>query len=241
MIGNIKGIYLILLMMILFACTGNGDSGAPNDDRWTKQREAMVETQIARRDVRDENVLRAMRTVPRHLFVPEKYRAESYRDGPLPIGNGQTISQPYIVALMTEMLRVDSSSKVLEVGTGSGYQAAVLAEIVDSVFTVEIVEELAKRSNRIIDSLGYDNVIVRAGDGYMGWPEAAPFDAIILTAAAPRIPEPLVDQLKPDGRMVIPIGEFSQELMLVTKSDTGMVKKAVIPVRFVPMTGEIRK
>jgi len=230
----------ILVMMLLFSCAGNSDSEA-KDDRWAQQRSDMVEMQIAGRGVKDENVLKAMQTVPRHLFVPEKYRAESYRDGPLPIGDGQTISQPYIVAVMTELLGVDSNSKVLEVGTGSGYQAAVLAEIVDSVYTIEIIESLAERAGRIIDSLGYGNVEVRAGDGYQGWPEAAPYDAVIITAAAPRIPEPLIEQLKPEGRMVIPVGDYSQDLMVVTKADTGMVKKSVIPVRFVPMTGKIRK
>ncbi len=237
---NIGKINTILFMMWLFTCAENSDSGS-KEDIWVTERNDMVEMQIARRGVRDEMVLNAMRSVPRHLFVPEKYRSESYRDGPLPIGNDQTISQPYIVAFMTEMLKIDSTSKILEVGTGSGYQAAVLAEIADSVYSIEIIDNLAQRANRLIDSLGYGNVTIRSGDGYLGWPEAAPFDAIIITAAAPRIPEPLIEQLKPEGRMVVPVGDYSQDLMLVTKSDTGTVKKSTIPVRFVPMTGKIRK
>ncbi len=201
----------------------------------------MVEAQIERRDVTDSLVLEAMRTVPRHLFVPESYRQESYRDGPLPIGHDQTISQPYIVALMTELLQIDSTSKVLEIGTGSGYQAAILAEISDSVYSIEIIPELAHRADTLLDSLGYADVHVRAGDGYRGWPEAAPFDAIIVTAAPPKIPQPLVDQLKVGGRMVIPVGEFYQELLLVQKTEKGVIKKSIIPVRFVPMTGEAQK
>ncbi|UCD95660.1 MAG: protein-L-isoaspartate(D-aspartate) O-methyltransferase [Candidatus Zixiibacteriota bacterium] len=201
----------------------------------------MVETQIARRDITDKNVLEAMRTVPRHLFVPEEFRDDAYRDGPLPIGHDQTISQPYIVAIMTQLLKIDSVSKVLEIGTGSGYQAAVLAEISDSVYTIEIIPALGRHADSLLDSLGYTSVQVRVGDGYLGWPEAEPFDAIIVTAAAPKLPQPLLDQLKVGGRMVIPVGQFSQELMLITKSEEGVVKESVIPVRFVPMTGEIQK
>jgi protein-L-isoaspartate(D-aspartate) O-methyltransferase len=201
----------------------------------------MVDMQIVRRGISDTNVLAAMRAVPRHLFVPKKYRRDAYSDGPLPIGSNQTISQPYIVAIMTELLQIDSNSRVLEIGTGSGYQAAVLAEITDSVYTIEIIPELAKRADSILDSLGYDRISVKAGDGYLGWPDAAPFDAVIVTAAAPKIPQPLVDQLKTGGRMIIPVGEISQDLMVITKRDDGIIKKSVIPVRFVPMTGEIRK
>ena len=232
-------IYLIL-MLIPFSCSGQSESGEKDDDDYLNQRLVMVETQIARRNITDENVLEAMRKVPRHLFVPEEYRYESYRDGPLPIGRGQTISQPYIVAIMTELLKIDSASKVLEIGTGSGYQAAVLAEISDSVYTIEIIPELGRRAEKILDSLGYKSVHVRIGDGYLGWPEAAPFDAVIVTAAAPKIPQPLVDQLKEGGRMVIPVGEFGQDLYLIIKQKDGLVKQSVIPVRFVPMTGKIR-
>jgi protein-L-isoaspartate(D-aspartate) O-methyltransferase len=229
-----------MVMMLLFSCSGNSES-KDSEDTYASRRQRMVENQLARRDVTDQNVLDAMRTVPRHHFVPEKYRPEAYYDGPLPIGEGQTISQPYIVAIMTQLLKIDSTSKVLEIGTGSGYQAAVLAEITDSVYTIEIIDKLAHRADTILDSLGYSNVHVRAGDGYLGWPEAAPFDAVIITAAAPRIPQPLIDQLKVGGRMVVPVGDYSQDLLLITKEKEGYTKKSVIPVRFVPMTGKIRE
>lgn len=201
----------------------------------------MVNYHLHGRDIKDKKVLEAMNAVLRHKFVPDKYREESYYDGPLPIGENQTISQPYIVALMTQLLKIDSTSKVLEIGTGSGYQAAVLSEICDSVYTIEIIESLAYRADSLLDSLGYKDVHVRAGDGYLGWPEEAPFDAVIVTAAAPYIPEPLVEQMKVGGRMVIPVGENSQDLLLIVKEDEGFTRKSVIPVRFVPMTGEIRK
>jgi len=230
----------VIMVLVLFSCAGQSES--KNDEQnYTQQRLRMVEAQIERRDITDSLVLEAMRTVPRHLFVPESYRQESYRDGPLPIGHDQTISQPYIVALMTELLQIDATSKVLEIGTGSGYQAAVLAEISDSVYSIEIIPALAYRADSLLDSLGYADVHVRAGDGYRGWPEAAPFDAIIVTAAPPTIPQPLVDQLKLGGRMVIPVGEFYQELLLVQKTEKGVIKKSIIPVRFVPMTGEAQK
>lgn len=228
-------------MIMLFSCSGQSDSGKSEEEQYTRERLNMVERQIVRRDVNDPLVLNAMRTVPRHLFVPKRHRDESYRDGPLPIGHDQTISQPYIVAAMTELLQIDSTSKVLEIGTGSGYQAAVLGEIADSVFSIEIIEALAMRADSLLDSLGYTNVHVRTGDGYRGWPEQAPFDAIIVTAAPPRIPEPLVEQLKTGGRMVIPVGEFSQDLVLLIKSKDGVMQKSIFPVRFVPMTGEIEE
>ncbi|UCD16544.1 MAG: protein-L-isoaspartate(D-aspartate) O-methyltransferase [Candidatus Zixiibacteriota bacterium] len=228
-------------MLSLFSCSGQSDSGDSVESRYAELRQQMVEQQISRRDVTDEAVLTAMRRVPRHVFVPEKYRREAYRDGPLPIGHDQTISQPYIVAVMTELLRLDSSSKVLEIGTGSGYQAAILAEISDSVYTIEIIEALAVGADSLLDSLGYTAVQVRAGDGYRGWPEKAPFDAIIVTAAPPRIPEPLVDQLKIGGRMVVPVGDFSQDLILITKKEEGVIKQSIFPVRFVPMTGEVQE
>jgi len=229
-----------VMMMMLFSCSGQSESET-QEEHYRRLRQWMVETQIARRDITDSNVLKAMRTVPRHLFVPREFCDQSYRDGPLPIGHDQTISQPYIVAIMTQLLQIDSVSKVLEIGTGSGYQAAVLAEISDSVYTIEIIPALAHHADTLLDSLGYTSVHVRAGDGYLGWPEAAPFDAVIVTAAAPEIPQPLIDQLKIGGRMVIPVGNFSQELMLIAKSEDGIIKKSIIPVRFVPMTGEIQK
>jgi len=204
----------------------------------------MVFTQIQARDVNDPNVLAAMRIVPRHAFVRPGEQRYAYADSPLPIGYDQTISQPYIVGFMTEALQLDPNSKVLEIGTGSGYQAAVCAEIAKEVYTIEIVEELAEISKKRLKELGYPNVFVRAGDGFFGWPEHAPFDVIIGTAAAGRVPEPLIEQLKPTGRMILPVGgprDF-QYLVLITKDEKGnLVEKKVMPVRFVPMTGEVQK
>jgi protein-L-isoaspartate(D-aspartate) O-methyltransferase len=209
-----------------------------------KEREEMVATQIQARDVKDANVLAVMRVVPRHAFVPENVQRYAYGDHPLPIGFDQTISQPYIVAFMTEALELKPDSKVLEIGTGSGYQAAVCAEIAAEVYTIEIVEGLAKSAEEKLKELGYPNVFVRAGDGYFGWPEKAPFDAIIGTAAAERIPPPLIEQLKPGGRMILPYEtNFGfQHLVLVTKDERGNIsKRKVMPVMFVPMTGEVTK
>jgi protein-L-isoaspartate(D-aspartate) O-methyltransferase len=209
-----------------------------------KEREEMVTEQIAARDVKDVNVLKAMRIVPRHAFIPENVQKAAYGDHPLPIGFEQTISQPYIVAFMTEALALKPDSKVLEIGTGSGYQAAVCAEIAAEVYTIEIIEGLAKRAEEKLKELGYPNVFVKAGDGYFGWPEKAPFDAIIGTAAAERIPPPLIEQLKPGGRMILPYETDSgfQHLVLITKDDKGKTsRKNVMPVRFVPMTGEVTK
>jgi protein-L-isoaspartate(D-aspartate) O-methyltransferase len=187
----------------------------------------------------DRRVLAAMRAVPRHLFVPEANRASSYRGQALEIGHAQTISQPYIVALMTHLLRVEPGQRILEVGTGSGYQAAVLAQMGAQVYSIEIVAPLAQQAAERLRALGYDKVVVRAGDGYAGWPQAAPFDRIIVTAGAPHLPQPLVDQLRPGGRMVIPIttGSEGEELVLVTKDLRGRVRKrSLLPVRFVPLT-----
>ncbi|MGA1979000.1 MAG: protein-L-isoaspartate(D-aspartate) O-methyltransferase [Sedimentisphaerales bacterium] len=209
-----------------------------------KEREEMVAEQIQARDVNDPNVLKAMRIVPRHAFIPENVQKQAYGDYPLPIGFGQTISQPYIVAFMTQALELKPDSKVLEIGTGSGYQAAVCAEIAAEVYTIEIVEGLAKNAAEKLKELGYPNVFVRAGDGYFGWPEKAPFDAIIGTAAAERIPPPLTEQLKPGGRMILPYetSRSFQYLVLVTKDDKGnLSRRNVLPVRFVPMTGEVTK
>jgi len=204
-------------------------------------RRDMTRHQIRARGVEDPRVLAAMAAVERHRFVPERYRDRAYDDGPLPIGHGQTISQPYIVAAMTELLQVGPDDKVLEVGTGSGYQAAVLSQIVRQVFTVEIVTPLAQAAKATLAETGCDNVVLREGDGYHGWPERAPFDAIIVTAAASHIPPPLIEQLKPGGRMVIPVGPVYavQHLMLIEKREDGsVVKKRVMAVRFVPLTGE---
>ncbi len=209
-----------------------------------QERARMVDWQIEQRGVKDPNVLTAMRVVPRHAFVRQTEERYAYADYPLPIGYDQTISQPYIVAFMTEALRLNASSKVLEIGTGSGYQAAVCAETCREVYTIEIVKELAEIATKRLKELGYPNVLVKAGDGYFGWPEHAPFDAIIGTAAAGRIPEPLIKQLKPGGRMILPYGSAAdfQYLVLITKDRDGNLRKTnVMPVRFVPMTGEVQK
>ena len=213
----------------------------PDDAARARDREQMVAQQIAARGVRDERTLAAMRAVPRHLFVPQKVAAQAYADHPLPIGHGQTISQPYIVGFMTEALGLDGDETVLEIGTGSGYQAAVLAEIVPRVYSIEIVAPLAEEAAVRLRDLGYENVEVRSGDGYEGWPEAAPFDAIIVTAAAPRIPEPLKQQLRDGGRLILPVGDDWQELVVVTRRGDRFEERRVLPVRFVPMTGEVRQ
>jgi protein-L-isoaspartate(D-aspartate) O-methyltransferase len=207
-------------------------------------RREMVRTQLVppARDITDARVLTAMGKVPRHEFVPPNLRGEAYADHPLPIGHGQTISQPYIVAFMTEQLAPKATDRVLEIGTGSGYQAAVLAELVARVYTIEIVEPLAERARKDLARLGYTNVTVRAGDGYQGWPEAAPFDAIIVTCAPDHVPAPLAAQLKEGGRMSIPVGTLGgQELYLLEKRNGELKRQAVLPVRFVPMTGEAEK
>lgn len=206
-----------------------------------KQRQEMVKWQISNRDIFNKKVIEAMRKVPRHKFVPEEYREFSYEDRPLPIGYEQTISQPYIVAYMTQAIEPSSEDKVLEIGTGSGYQAAILAEIVKEVYTIEIIEPLARRAEETLKSLGYNNIHVRHGDGYRGWPEHAPFDGIVVTAAPDHIPQPLIDQLKVGGKMIIPVGEGFQDLILVEKKKDGISKKNLLPVRFVPMTGEAQK
>ncbi len=208
-------------------------------DIYQKARERMVETQIAARGIKDPRVLAAMRKVPRHLFVDEALKDQAYGDYPLPIGEGQTISQPYIVALMTEALELKGPEKVLEVGTGSGYQAAILAELARWVYSIERYPSLAHRAKRILEKLGYHNVIIKVGDGTKGWPEAAPFDAIIVTAAGPKIPEPLIEQLKDGGRLVMPVGdEWSQYLIKVTKQGDKLIKENLGAVRFVKLVGE---
>ena len=208
------------------------------EDPYEKVRSDMVRTQIERRGVRDSRVLEAMRTVPRHKFVPEKMAAESYEDHPLPIGKGQTISQPYIVALMTDLLNLKPTNKVLEIGTGSGYQAAVLGQLVDQVYTIEIIEKLADKASAVLKELGYDNIHVRVGDGYYGWEEEAPFDAIILTAAPDEVPAPLLEQLAEGGRLVVPEGKMTQTLVIYQKLNGKIDRNNSIPVRFVPMTGK---
>ena len=227
---------LLLPLAGIGLCTGPAPQ--PQDAAFRVERLAMVRTQIASRGISDSLVLRAMEKVERHRFVPAGLVPSAYGDHPLPIGYNQTISQPYIVALMTELLRARPGMKVLEIGTGSGYQAAVLAEIVDTVYTIEIVRELAERARERLGELGYANIVIRGGDGYEGWPEHAPFDAIIVTAAASHIPRPLLEQLAEGGRMVLPRGEpyGTQSLLLVRKTLGSMVVEDVLPVRFVPLT-----
>jgi protein-L-isoaspartate(D-aspartate) O-methyltransferase len=199
----------------------------------------MVQSQLADRDIRDARVLAAMAKVPRHEFVPESLRDQAYEDRPLPIGHAQTISQPYIVAFMTERLTPAPTERVLEIGTGSGYQAAVLAELVSEVYSIEILEPLHQQARATLERLGYRNVHLKCGDGYRGWNEHAPFDAIIVTCAPDHVPKPLTDQLKEGGRMIVPVGESNnQELVLLEKHEGNLRRTAVLPVRFVPMTGE---
>lgn len=225
----------MVLYILVFALPQTIPALEPDD--YTRLREHMVKQQIMARGVEEPRVLEAMRKVPRHLFVPEKYRAFSYRDHPLPIGQGQTISQPYIVAFMTEALDLKPDEKVLEIGTGSGYQAAILAELVKEVYTIEIVEKLGKRARQTLEMLGYKNIHVKIGDGYMGWPEKAAFDAVIVTCAPEQIPEALVQQLNDGGRMIIPVGKAGaiQELVRAVKKKGKLKTKEVMRVRFVPM------
>ena len=204
-------------------------------DKWAALRAQMVEAQIRARDVRSQSVLSAMARVPRHLFVPAELQRHAYEDRPLLIGRGQTISQPYIVGYMTEALELQPTHKVLEIGTGSGYQAAVLAELAKQVYSIEIVPELADRARATLQQAGYKNVIVRTGNGYLGWPDLAPFDRVIVTAAPPEIPKALVDQLAIGGIMVVPVGTSYQEMVIITKTSTGVTQKRTIPVQFVPM------
>lgn len=225
----------LLSIGVIAVCSAGSPPAAP----LAAEREAMVRDQIEARGVRDPAVLGALRRVPRHEFVPPGLRDRAYADHPLPIGDGQTISQPYIVALMTELLQLQPGHRVLEIGTGSAYQAAVLAELGADVYTIEIVEPLAAAARARLERLGYSGVRVRSGDGYRGWPEAAPFDRIIVTAAPPQVPQPLIDQLKPGGRLIVPEGVHEQDLVLYVKSPDGTLRRErVLPVRFVPMTGE---
>jgi protein-L-isoaspartate(D-aspartate) O-methyltransferase len=229
------------LVPVLLALTACGLSGSPSSQTttdWEAERTRMVESQLRARDIRDSRVLEAMREVPRHLFVPEADRGRAYGDFPLPIGYSQTISQPYIVGFMSQALDVLPEHKVLEIGTGSGYQAAILGRLAREVYTIEIVEPLADRSRTLLQELGFKNVHVRAGNGYLGWPEQAPFDRIMVTAAPAEVPPALVEQLKIGGRMAIPVGTVSQELRIMRRTEKGMEIIETLPVRFVPMTGK---
>tara|TARA_B100000929_G_scaffold182711_1_gene144651 strand:- start:423 stop:1112 length:690 start_codon:yes stop_codon:yes gene_type:complete len=225
---------VLFFLLFSISCT-------QNDPNFDHLRKLMIKNQLQSRGIRDDAVLEVMRSVERHNFVPENYRDRAYSDGPLPIGHGQTISQPYIVAFMTEQLQVSSQHKILEIGTGSGYQAAILGELAKHVFTIEIIPELAEGAKNILNHLNYKNITVRAGDGYKGWPEEAPFERIMVTAAPTEIPQTLIDQLAPGGRMILPVGAqfLVQYLWVIEKDDQGTVtKEKILPVRFVPMVKE---
>lgn len=222
-------------LFIFFFLTFSPSWAALQEDLFTSNRQRMVKEQIEGRGITDQRVLEVMRKIPRHLFVPSSLQNLAYEDSPLPIGQGQTISQPYIVAYMTEAAKISPQDRVLEIGTGSGYQAAVLGELAKEVYTIEIVKSLAESARLLLEKSGYKNIKVKWGDGYQGWKEQAPFDAILVTAAPAEVPGELVKQLKIGGRMVIPIGGFFQELYLITRTKTGIKKETLLPVRFVPM------
>jgi protein-L-isoaspartate(D-aspartate) O-methyltransferase len=229
---------LIPALITVAACGISGSQSPEKTPDWEAQRTRMVESQLRARDIRDPRVLGAMREVPRHLFVPEAERDDAYGDFPVPIGYAQTISQPYIVGFMTQALEVSPEHKVLEIGTGSGYQAAILGRLAREVYTIEIVEPLAQRSRALLLNLGFKNVHVRAGNGYLGWPEQAPFDRLMVTAAPAEVPPALIEQLKIGGRMAIPVGTVSQQLRIMRRTAKGMETIETLPVRFVPMTGK---
>ncbi|MBN2541588.1 protein-L-isoaspartate(D-aspartate) O-methyltransferase [bacterium] len=231
-------VYSFCILILITSCF-SGEKDTTID--FEKQRLELVRDKIEGEGIKDSLVLAAMRKVPRHEFVPEYLLDKAYIDSPLPIGEGQTISQPYIVGLMTELLDLDGDEKVLEIGTGSGYQAAILAEIVPEVYSIEIICTLATTAEMRLKTMGYDNVTVMCGDGYKGWEEHAPFDGIIVTCAPGHIPQPLVDQLAVGGKLVIPVGTYYQELLLITKDENGVHQERVIGVRFVPMTGEAQE
>lgn len=236
------GLALIPGFVFAWSCGHGPDDGnaTATHDRFAAERKRMVQEQLSGpgRGITNARVLAVMEKVPRHELVPEQFRRQAHGDHPVPIGHGQTISQPYVVAFMTAQLDPQPTERVLEIGTGSGYQAAVLAELVKEVYTIEIVEALTQRAQTDLKRLGYRNIFVRAGDGYKGWPEAAPFDAVIVTCAPENVPQPLVDQLKDGGRMIIPVGPAgNQDLILLTKRGEKLERRAVLPVRFVPMTG----
>ena len=233
---------LLALTLALSSCNLNGEPPRDQAMNWPVERQQMVANQISARGVHDPQVLAALGKVPRHQFVPNGAEPLAYGDWPLSIGHGQTISQPYIVAFMTEAARIGPDDRVLEIGTGSGYQAAVLAEIAKAVYSIEIVEALGTAAAERLQRMGYENVTVRIGDGYQGWPEQAPFDAVLLTAAPPSIPRPLVEQLKIGGRLIAPVGGFNQQLVRLTKTGPEETREeTLLPVRFVPMTGEAQR
>ena len=237
-----RGISQIFLVAALIAAAGC-HKAATSTSEFVAERQRMIEEQLKPRGVKDERVLSAMAKVPREEFVSQNQRGQSYSDNALPIGHDQTISQPFIVAYMTEQLHLQPSDRVLEIGTGSGYQAAVLSELAKDVYTIEIIEPLAKEASARLARLGYNNAHVKAGDGYQGWPEVAPFDAIIVTCAPDKVPQPLTQQLKEGGRMIVPVGStmMDQQLYLLEKKNGELAQTAILPVRFVPMVGEATK
>jgi protein-L-isoaspartate(D-aspartate) O-methyltransferase len=243
MTGKKDVLFATALILLLSTVYVSAQHVQDEEAAFAKKRQLMVDEQLRARDITDRRVLEAMSRVPRHLFIDPRFRSEAYQDYPLPIEEGQTISQPYIVALMTQCLELKGKEKVLEVGTGSGYQAAVLAELADKVYTIEIQEGLAQKAAQILRRLKYERVEVKSGDGFFGWKEQAPFDAIIVTCAASRIPPPLVEQLKEGGRLIAPLGGTNevQVLTLVTKVKGQVKTRAISGVRFVPMTGEDKK
>jgi len=228
---------LVFIIIVAFISCGNIPANSSSqEDKWTKAREAMVQQLRDQYQIKDENVLAAMTKVRRHVYIPENYlHYDAYGDHPCPIGNGQTISQPYIVAYMTEIMKIKKGEKVLEIGTGSGYQAAVLAEMGANVYSIEIIQELAKHASRILKAEGYDKVKVLAGDGYKGWPEYSPFDVVIITCAPEQVPKTLVEQLKDGGRMILPLGTGFQRLVILRKKEGKIEQEFDLPVRFVPM------
>ena len=236
-------IFSIICFFVISSVIISAEQSSENNNEieFTKQRIEMIKYQIKARGIKDSLVLTAISHVKRHLFVPDSLKRYAYSDHPLPIDAEQTISQPYIVAIMTELLELNGNENVLEIGTGSGYQAAILGEIAKEVYSIEIIEQLAEQAKDILNTLGYENITVKSGDGYIGWKEHAPFDGIIVTCAPPYIPEPLIEQLAEGGRMVIPVGINRQELLLIKKVDGKIIKENIIPVRFVPMTGEAEK
>lgn len=237
MLFPIFWLILLFLLVGLPSCAASlqGQDAPPTADPFVSQRQYMVERQIRARGIREPAVLAAMSAVPRHRFVESSLAQLAYEDYPLPIGHDQTISQPYIVAYMSEAAAISPEEKVLEIGTGSGYQAAVLGKLAKEVYTVEIIPQLAERARRTLQALGYTNVYVKAGDGYQGWAEHAPYDAILVTAAPERIPEPLIEQLAIGGKLVIPVGKWYQEIVVLTKTQEGIREERTIAVRFVPL------
>lgn len=237
---NITSIFSKIAVLTIISAAFIAMCSYAQDDEFKDKRQQMIERQLKARGIKDPLVLSAMQKVKRHLFVPDDLADFAYKDSPLPIGYDQTISQPYIVAYMTEALKLKPGDRVLEIGTGSGYQAAVLAELVEEVYSIEIIEALAKQAQDKLSDLGYDNVRVKYGDGYKGWKEFAPYDAIIVTAAPPSIPKELAKQLKTGGRMIVPAGSAYQQLILIIKTERGYEEEALLPVRFVPMVHEKR-